>query len=163
MNSNGIHSCYLNKCFSPQEVREMVRTLCNRLKPHRKHFDAIACQGWSGALVAPVIALRLNKPLVIVRKQGDNGHSCYAIEGYLRTRSYIIVDDFCASGQTVRRIIDNLRTEQTRLYHQMSISHKPATCYGVALYDQIGSPWRDAFDDVRLMWTCRDEWVRGGH
>jgi orotate phosphoribosyltransferase len=159
MKTSGIHSCYLEQCFNLQDVRKMVRTLAIRLKPHRKNFDAIACQGWSGALIAPILALRLNKPMIVVRKPGENPHSTYKVEGYLQSTRYVIVDDFVRTGNTVRRIMSEIYEEQQRIrYYPVP---QPSSCYGLALY-ACSSPARFTSNGVGLphVWTTRDEWHR---
>ena len=75
-------------------------------------FDAIAFRGMSGCLFAAVLAYELRKPMIMVRKRvkrGDGGyttdsHSSMFVEGDQSARTYIIVDDFIASGATVREI-----------------------------------------------------------
>lgn len=71
----------------------------------RVKFDAIAFRGLSGALVAPSIAIMMNKHLLAVRKTGDTDHSKYRVEGYMGC-PYIIVDDLIESGETMETIID---------------------------------------------------------
>ena len=68
-------------------------------------FDSIAFTGVSGALAAPAIAARLKKGLIVVRKK-EYAHSRYTVEGHrLYTKQrYIIIDDFPASGRTVKNI-----------------------------------------------------------
>lgn len=76
-----------------------------------KHFefDALAFRGMSGALIAPAIAMRLNKSLILVRKDEDNTHSNQSVEGDRTARTYIIIDDFQATGDTARKIIKGVR------------------------------------------------------
>lgn len=67
-------------------------------------FDAIAFTGLSGALTAIPVSLALKKPLIAVRKPRDDRHSSRLVEGYIKAKTYIILDDFVASGATARRI-----------------------------------------------------------
>lgn len=67
-------------------------------------FDAIAFTGMSGALIAPPVSLKLGKPFIMVRKPYVSGHSEWAVEGDYGAKSYIILDDFMATGETVKRI-----------------------------------------------------------
>jgi len=73
----------------------------------RYDFDAVAFSGYSGCLIASLLARDLGKSLLLVRKprieEGDT-HSCYTVEGDYEAQSYVIVDDLAASGATVRRI-----------------------------------------------------------
>jgi len=79
-------------------------------------FDSIAFCGMSGALFAPMLAKELNKELILVRKMSDtNGggkivnHSGYTVEGHAASLRYVIVDDQCSMGSTVRHIITKIK------------------------------------------------------
>lgn len=79
------------------------KILANSLKNLRGlDFDAIAFTGVSGALVAPALAYNLGKGLIVVRR--GPRHSGWALEGHINASTYIIVDDFLCSGNTVKRI-----------------------------------------------------------
>lgn len=69
-------------------------------------FDTIAFSGISGAIVAPMIALWMNKHLLLVRKKNDDTHSRLMVEGYYGVKKFIVVDDFVSSGTTLRRILE---------------------------------------------------------
>lgn len=66
-------------------------------------FDAIAYSGASGSLIAPALAFRMNKGLLLVRKE-KNTHSGSKVEGHTQIKRYIIVDDFVNTGDTIKRI-----------------------------------------------------------
>lgn len=72
-------------------------------------FDTIAFRGMSGALIAPILALNLQKELILVRKPDDDTHSWYKVEGNKSANRYVIVDDFESSGHTKRTIIEAVR------------------------------------------------------
>ncbi len=75
-------------------------------------FDAIAFTGSSGALIAPMLALRLGKGLILIRKGGprsNKSHSVSVVEGMLGAKRYIIVDDFICSGRTIITIAQKIR------------------------------------------------------
>lgn len=72
-------------------------------------FDAIAFRGMSGALIAPSIALRLNKSMILVRKGDDTSHSGMQAEGDITARTYVIVDDFQSTGNTAKEIVKGVR------------------------------------------------------
>lgn len=67
-------------------------------------FDSIAFIGMSGALLAPVLAFVMGKELIALRKHGSQSHSWHSIEGFNKTKRYIVVDDFICTGNTVRDI-----------------------------------------------------------
>lgn len=73
-------------------------------------FDTIAFRGMSGALIAPILALNLQKELILVRKPADDSHSWFKVEGNKDAQRYVIVDDFESSGKTKRTIIEAVRT-----------------------------------------------------
>jgi adenine/guanine phosphoribosyltransferase-like PRPP-binding protein len=83
-------------------LKETLRIAAKTLRKYE--FDAIAFTGMSGALLAPTLALRLEKNLLMVRKPGDS-HSGMRVEGDKAALRYVIVDDFMASGRTVRTIL----------------------------------------------------------
>lgn len=73
------------------------------LKEHADRFDSIVISGYSMALIAPCVADALHKDIILVRKDNEDCHSSYYVEGILCQR-YIIIDDLVCSGETLRRI-----------------------------------------------------------
>ena len=109
-----LHTSYLVDGLNIEKRREamewaeaMLRTIDRGQK-----FDAIAFSGMSGALVGPSLADRLNKKILVVRKEADvssNQHNAYFVEGYRGPGRYIFVDDLIATGSTwkyVRRQLE---------------------------------------------------------
>ena len=100
-------SSYLNKVLNRAERKLVIATAVRKLRKIKDKFDAIAVTGSSGLLIGPAVADKLDKELILVRKDKDNSHSCLAIEhdgiSQLDVR-YIILDDMVASGDTVRAI-----------------------------------------------------------
>lgn len=100
-----------------------VKRCYKALAPIRDTFDMIYVTGQSGIIPASVIAWRLEKSLIILRKKGETSHGT-RIEGdtHHNYGRYIILDDFVSSGKTLNDLIDN----------------KPpfATLAGVCLYGQ---------------------------
>lgn len=104
-------------------------------------FEAIAFSGMSGALIAPSVAIALNKPLLLVRKptddshaSGDAKHGCFKankfgfVEGATDASKYIIIDDFMSSGNTLIRI-------KSAIDECSVVSRRPVpACIGVYLY-----------------------------
>lgn len=86
----------------------IVNRLLTLLVPHKNDFDAIAVSGYSMALIAPIIADRLEKNLILVRKDSDMAHSVYMVEG-VRGQRCIIIDDLICSGKTFMRICNKVR------------------------------------------------------
>jgi adenine/guanine phosphoribosyltransferase-like PRPP-binding protein len=85
-----------------REVRKATKTL----RAHRHEFDSIVVQGMSGVIVGAPTALRLRKPLVIVRKDNDNSHhgagKLINVDA-LGSRA-VFLDDFIAGGSTQKRV-----------------------------------------------------------
>lgn len=114
---------WLNPVLRPGGLKLEVQSAARALK--KIEFDAIAFTGLSGAVLASAVALKLNKLLYCVRKQGENRHSDYDVEGPLGALRYIIIDDLIQTGGTLRRIIKQVRKHSADC---------PATLVGIWLY-----------------------------
>ena len=70
-------------------------------------FKVIAVRGVSGLLFGSILAYRMNKGLVVVRKPGESTHSGMVVEGCFPDvgEGWVIVDDLVATGGTVAEII----------------------------------------------------------
>lgn len=111
-----IHSAsWLEALLDPDRRRGVIDNVKHKMSYH--HFDAIAFSGLSGALIAPILALELNKTLLCVRRKGeaysatgsfDGSHSYRTVEGDRAVRRYIIIDDFTSTGTTVQHIFDSV-------------------------------------------------------
>lgn len=102
----GVSSDYLSTVLCPSSIKTVVDGCCKRLKPHAAKFQAIAFRGMSGCLVAPWVAAKLKKHMLMVRK--GKSHSTNLVEGELTVDSYIILDDFMDSGNTVKQIVNRI-------------------------------------------------------
>jgi orotate phosphoribosyltransferase len=121
------HSLYLHS-LDPIEGIAAVRRAKRAIKGLR--FDAIAFSGMSGALVAPSVAMSLRKPMILVRKQSDDCHAGGgAVEGALDAETYIIIDDFISSGDTLKRIHASVVKASEHSYRARKIA-----CVGIYLY-----------------------------
>ena len=120
------HDGYLAKILEIEQSKELIPLAVKALKTRAKEFEAIACRGMSGALIASVLAYELKKPLIIVRKDKDNTHSCYSVEGIENASTYLIVDDFVSSGETANAILE-----------KVSEFSPNAKCIGVFEYNRI--------------------------
>lgn len=85
------------------DLPRVVRATTKDLREHIDEFDSIVVRGNSGLLVGSPVSLRLNKPIVIVRKPRDNSHSeeMKVINQYNLGDRYIFLDDFISSGDTL--------------------------------------------------------------
>ena len=88
-----------------QDVRQ--RAIDTAVKKLQKvDFDTIAFSGVSGALIAPGVASRLNKEIIMVRKERDtdNHSGGRQVEGFLDAQKYIFLDDLISCGRTFNRV-----------------------------------------------------------
>lgn len=119
-----IQSSYLDNVFSPAQLKYTVKACVSTLHKFKVQFEAVAFRGMSGAIVAPMVAVKMNKPLILIRKPGDGSHSSYRVEGYTIPCKYIIVDDFISSGRTIEAIHQAINEK----------SLEPFTCVAVLAY-----------------------------
>lgn len=123
------HTGYLpDAVFRGRALARLINDIVRFIKKKNFRFSAIAFRGMSGALVAPAVAAKMNKKLICVRKDGDGSHTCYLVEGYVRARTYIIIDDFIETAKTVLSITKEL----------------PGKCVGVVLYEDHLLPHHNA-------------------
>jgi hypothetical protein len=120
-------SNYLHNVLTPAKLARIINHATREQDILRSFmpFDAIAFTGVSGAMVAPILALKWQKGLLLVRKPNEKNHSSMLVEGMEVAKSYLIVDDLIASGDTARRIIAALKE-----------SHPLAKCVGAYTYNE---------------------------
>lgn len=99
-------SDYLIEAFFDGGLEKILAEAEARLRPRAADYDVIAFMGVSGALVAPPLALRLGKPMAVVRKRAEESHSLRDAEGAVpgELGRVLVVDDFVRTGETVRRV-----------------------------------------------------------
>jgi len=93
----GNHAMYLRDMMQkPRETLNAARENLDKIE-----FDAIVCCGVSGLLLAPTLALYMDKHLAVVRKVSDSNHSEFNVESNMEDGdSWIFVDDLTATGNT---------------------------------------------------------------
>lgn len=92
------------------DIGQTVRNTTETLKPFKSRFDCIVATGMSGALVASPVAIRLHRPLVIIRKPSDDCHDGSDIihmEGI--GKRWLFLDDFMSMGGTFRRVRERMK------------------------------------------------------
>lgn len=99
-----MYSAYLRKFMEVDDRAERIEIIVDTLSQFDHEFDAIACTGVSGLIVASVLAYRMEKHLIILRKDGENSHAAYCVENNRKQFRVLIVDDLVSSGNTLRRI-----------------------------------------------------------
>lgn len=107
-----IHSDYLEYAFKREKIDKFLRNASNLAKQY--DFQAFAFRGMSGSLIAPLLAYKMRKSLLAVRKPKhcdapeSQSHSFLHVEGDEAASRYIIIDDFTSSGATVRAILEGI-------------------------------------------------------
>lgn len=115
------HVPYLKGVINPKDRKKKIERIIKMLKPYNDRFTTFAFMGMSGALIAPLLADKMGKDILLVRKN-DKSHSYYNAEGRV-DGDYVIIDDLVDSGKTVRKIIDDI----SKVY--------PIKCVALVLYD----------------------------
>jgi adenine/guanine phosphoribosyltransferase-like PRPP-binding protein len=123
---------YLEGVFDPKKLSGIVNRIVSTLRPLQ--YDAIAMSGMSGALVGSIVANRLGKPMMLVRKPHEEkfSHSRQKIESgvqHNRPICYVIIDDLISSGDTINRIRYAIENENVN-----------STCIAIVLYAQESEP-----------------------
>lgn len=128
-----------NGSLDPTLNRKVVRALRKVIKQSGVKFDFIAFRGTSGALLSGPLSLNLNKRLVNVRKR-DGSHG-FPIEGDI-VGKFIIIDDFIASGDTMREIFKKLDR---------------ANCLGIFITGTHNEFDADVFEGTRVFYSSRED------
>ena len=107
------------------DLAEAVLDTVRALEPVLHTFDVIAVQGTSGMSVGFPVALKLGKPICVVRKPGEDNHcGSEVITGLgsnakgLTGKSVLFVDDFVSLGGTRTRVREAVEAEGGRLVAQ---------------------------------------------
>jgi orotate phosphoribosyltransferase len=127
------HSYYHSQwASSPKSLQNLARKVAKVIRTSDVQFDAIACRGVSGIVVASAVASRLAKQLIVVRKPDVKSHSDVTAEGRpLTDYTYIIIDDLVCTGKTIRETMKVLMSDEK--YRSHGYGH----CTGVFLYNDF--------------------------
>ena len=142
-------SSYLNTALDMERALFAVSVIERIVKEKEIEFDTIVFRGMSGAILAPLVAAKLGKELLMVRKE-DNSHSSYIVEGNIATRKYIILDDLISTGETILSIFKALFKEgarQEQFCQNPEYDLRTASCEGIILYESLKGTWIDNFSD----------------
>ena len=116
--------------LSQEGIQTTYKAIVRQIKKDNIQFSAIVFKGVSGAIVAPLVAYKLNKSCIVVRKENEKTHSYQGIEvpddEFDTCKNYIIIDDLIDTGKTIINII--------RKVDEMMVSSPK--CVGIYLYDQ---------------------------
>lgn len=91
-------------------LRGVVDRAIETLRDHTHRFDSIMVTGVSGMSVGFPVALALDKPIIVLRKprEATHGVSGELINWWARGERVLFLDDFCESGETLKRCRDKL-------------------------------------------------------
>lgn len=103
-----IKSSYLKFVYDQNLYSKVIDEMMNLILDLGIDFDAIAFTGQSGSALAYPLSLKLNKPLINIRKKETKSHYSDVIEGFIGFSNYIIVDDVINDGETINYIVSNL-------------------------------------------------------
>jgi adenine/guanine phosphoribosyltransferase-like PRPP-binding protein len=95
----------MNYCHEDREI--LIDRICEKLEQHSHKFDAIAVSGSSMQLISSVVAYKMKKNVILVRKLNEICYSDKSVEGK-NYQKYIIIDDFCESGRTINYVISQI-------------------------------------------------------
>ncbi len=124
------HQIYQEKLHKPDALLDAADKLCKQIQKHAPTATAIAVRGMSGAVIGGLISAFSGLPLIIVRKDDDQRHGYYNVQGPRDfVGDYVIVDDLIDSGLTIDKIMLQINHETT------------AMCIGIFLYETSGV-WR---------------------
>ena len=118
---------HLESVFNISARNKIVKRITKLIRESElKQAEFIAVSGISGLVIGSIVAQKLEKQLVVIRKRGEITHSGHVVEGInLAHTKYIIIDDLCDTGTTLNWIRDNLEiNSKLTLY-----------CVGLILYE----------------------------
>lgn len=140
-------------------VAQAVRDLA----PRAADFEGIVATGMSGVLVASPVAIQLRKPLVVLRKKGDDTHQFGAGRGqafidrhgdmretkwlgleHASRKKLLWLDDFIAGGGTRVNVIRAVRAQGGEvvaeyLYRDRHYGRPSEVGYGMRVPTALGS------------------------
>lgn len=100
------YASYLTHPLVPETRNLIIASLARQLSD--LDFDQVVVSGVSGISMGSMLAFLLDKPLAVIRKNTEDGHSSKTWEGRHGGRC-IFVDDFVSTGQTMTRMAKEAR------------------------------------------------------
>lgn len=123
-----LKTCSHERCLWHSGVLETsIKNCLKALRKHKNKFTAVAVRGYSAAIFGGIIASRMKKNIILIRKPkvNESYHSEKSVEG-IENQACVFIDDLIASGDTIRAVNDGLKSMN-------------CTLYGVYLYNYCGS------------------------
>lgn len=144
---------YSGAQYCPAQLRKRAKHLAVRIPELMKQTgaQAIVVTGKSGISLAFATLMLIDFPLVVVRKEEENAHGS-SVEGLdgVDVDKYLILDDFVASGATVRRVVDKLERYGFTGDPVADADLVALTCVGVVMYAEREDYAAREFGSVRL-------------
>lgn len=106
---------HVDPLLTVDTLSEAVEKCIEKLTPHTGRFTTVAVSGYSSTIIGSIVASRMKKHICIVRKPNDDCHSPFLVEGK-PMQKYVFIDDLIASGSTLRRVVDSMKTLHSDLY-----------------------------------------------
>lgn len=109
------HADYLQESLRFDKRKETIDWIISQIKLEKIKFDGFLVTGLSGVILGSIVANRMRKALVVVRK-GENRHSDLDVEvGYTPSKRIpkrlIFLDDLICEAETIKRVAATLKRE----------------------------------------------------
>ena len=97
---------WIQQSLSFKSRARIVREAVKRLRPLSDQFTHVALSGYSGSIIGSIVAQKMKKDVVIVRKDVDHEvrASSYGFEHDSTIDGYVFIDDFISTGSTLKRV-----------------------------------------------------------
>lgn len=114
---------WISYSLTAKSRESIVRKACKLLRIYDDKFTHVAVTGYSSTIIGSIIAQRMRKDIVIVRKDEHEEQRASKLDHEYSTpiKGYVFIDDFVASGKTLKRVITRLGNEGLQAiytYHQ---------------------------------------------
>lgn len=97
---------YFDGALRGKNLKHFVEQAATTLS--KVEFDSIACRGNSGLIFASALAVKMEKNIIIVRKQLEHSHATETVEYFDLPKKIVVVDDFVCSGETLKAIWEEI-------------------------------------------------------
>lgn len=131
--STRIYSTYGWTTFTPEKFQSTVKKLARLIRRirDRQGCDAIVVSGSSGSAFGYPVSFLTGIPVVYIRKANERSHGqvIEAMRAEGAMKSYVILDDFVDTGETIRYMYSQIVEHATVRYRI------PMELQAVILYD----------------------------
>jgi hypothetical protein len=134
-------------------------------EPHLedREVDTLVGTGLSGGIIVPMMARHYGLEYMIVRKDGTGTHDPSLVYGKMG-QHYVIVDDFVASGSTIRRIQRSLHLSipEDHEYRMEGVweYHHDTFTEGETVRDRHGWAWKPPKFRLQILDTIQCDSIR---